>query len=146
MSTTRACAKMWGKQSGEGVVAVPLSEDEQRILHEIERSFYEHDPAFARGVSQTTLYRHAGRNLKYAAAGFVVGMVVLLASFASSLILGMVGFLAMLGSAFVFERNLRKMGRAGWQQMTQSMRDKGIGDVMGTTRSRLRDRFRRDDS
>jgi sulfite exporter TauE/SafE len=137
---------MWGKQSGEGVVAVPLSEDEQRILHEIERSFYEHDPAFARGVSQTTLYRHAGRNLKYAAAGFVVGMVVLLASFASSLILGMVGFLAMLASAFVFERNLRKMGRAGWQQVTQSMRDKGIGDVMGTTRSRLRDRFRRDDS
>ena len=125
---------------------MPLSEDEQRILHEIERSFYENDPAFARGVSQTTLYRHAGRNLKYAAAGFVVGMVVLVVSFASSLVLGMVGFLAMLGSAFVFERNLRKMGRAGWQQMTQSMRDKGIGDAMNNTRSRLRDRFRKDDS
>lgn len=125
---------------------MPLSEDEQRILHEIERSFYENDPAFARGVSETTLYRHAGRNLKYAGLGFVAGMVLLVVSFASSLILGMVGFLAMLGSAFVFERNLRKMGKAGWEQVTQSVRDKGIGDMLGNTRQRLRDRFRRDDS
>jgi hypothetical protein len=132
-------------RTGEGVVVVPLSEDEQRILHEIERSFYENDPAFARGVSETTLYRHAGRNLKYAGVGFVAGMVLLVVSFASSLILGMVGFLAMLGSAFVFERNLRKMGRAGWQQMTQTMRDKGIGDKLGTTRTKLRDRFKRDE-
>ena len=125
---------------------MPLSEDEQRILHEIERSFYENDPAFARGVSETTLYRHAGRNLKYAGLGFVAGMVLLVVSFASSLLLGMVGFLAMLGSAFVFERNLRKMGKAGWEQVTQSVRDKGIGDMLGNTRNRLRDRFRRDDS
>lgn len=130
---------------GEGLTVVPLSEDEQRILHEIERSFYENDPAFARGVSQTTLYRHAGRNLKYAAAGFVVGLIVLITSFAWSLVLGLVGFLAMLGSAFVFERNLRKMGKAGWEQMTQSMRDKGLGDALGNTRTRLRDRFRRDE-
>jgi hypothetical protein len=125
---------------------VPLSEDEQRILHEIERSFYENDPAFARGVSQTTLFRHAGRNLKYAGLGFVAGTVLLVVSFASSLVLGMVGFLAMLGSAFVFERNLRRMGKAGWEQMTQSVRDKGIADMLGNTRNRLRDRFRRDDS
>jgi hypothetical protein len=124
---------------------VPLSEDEQRILHEIERSFYENDPAFAKGVSQTTLYRHAGRNLKFSALGFAAGFVVLIVSFASSLVLGMAGFLAMLGSAFVFERNLRKMGRAGWEQWTKSMRDRNIGDVLGNTRSRLRDRFRRDD-
>lgn len=125
---------------------MPLSEDEQRILHEIERSFYENDPAFARGVSQTTLFRHSGRNLKYAGLGFVAGTILLVVSFASSLVLGMIGFLAMLGSAFVFERNLRRMGKAGWEQMAQSVRDKGIGDMLGNTRSRLRDRFRRNDS
>ena len=124
---------------------MPLSEDEQRILHEIERSFYEHDPAFARGVSETSLYRHAGRNLKFAGLGFVAGMVLLVTSFASSLVLGMFGFLAMLGSAFVFERNLRKMGKAGWEQWTQSMRERGLGDVFDNTRTRLRDRFRRDE-
>lgn len=125
---------------------MPLSEDEQRILHEIERSFYENDPAFAKGVRETTLFRHAGRNLKYAAAGFIAGLVLLVVSFADSLVLGMIGFLIMLAGAFFFERNLRKMGRAGWHQMTGSVRQRGgLGDVFGNTRSRLRDRFRRDD-
>lgn len=124
---------------------MPLSEDEQRILHEIERSFYEHDPAFARGVSKNTLYRHAGRNCKWAALAFVAGLVVLLASFASHLIVGFVGFLLMLGSALVFERNLRKLGRAGWQDMTKSVRDRGLPDLLADTRKRLRERFRRDE-
>ena len=31
----------------EGVGDVPLSEDEQRILQEIEQQFYESDPEFA---------------------------------------------------------------------------------------------------
>ena len=122
---------------------MPLSEDEQRILHEIERSFYENDPAFARGVSQTTLYRHAGRNSKWAALGIVAGLVLLVFTFASSLLLGMAGFLVMLGSAFVLERNLRKMGKAGWEQVTQSVRDKGFGDMLGAKTKRLRERFPR---
>ena len=120
---------------------MPLSEDEQRVLHEIERSFYENDPAFARGVSETTLYRHAGRNAKYGFLGIVVGLVVLVATFATSLVLGMVGFLVMLGSVIVVERNLRKMGKAGLETVTQSLRDRGLGDVLGSTRKRLRDRF-----
>ena len=125
---------------------MPLSEDEQRILHEIERSFYENDPAFARGVSETTLYRHAGRNAKYGLLGIVAGLVFLVATFATSLVLGMIGFLVMLGSVIVLERNLRKMGKAGWETVTQSVRDRGIGDVLGSTRKRLRDRFpKRDD-
>ncbi len=124
---------------------MPLSEDEQRILHEIERSFYENDPAFAKGVSQTTLYRHAGRNLKFSALGFVTGLVVLLVSFASSLVLGMAGFLAMLGSAFVFERNLRKMGKAGWNSMTQNLRSGSFKGSLGDASKRMRDRFKRDE-
>lgn len=123
---------------------MPLSEDEQRILHEIEQSFYENDPAFAHGVSQTTLYRHAGRNCKYAALGFVAGLVFLITSFTKSPWFGMTGFLVMLGSVFVFERNIRKMGRAGWQQMTRSVRSSGLQDMLGTTSKKLRDRFRRE--
>ena len=49
---------------------MPLSEDEQRILQEIEQQFYEHDPALAGEIGSTTLYKHAGRNLKWAALGF----------------------------------------------------------------------------
>ena len=124
---------------------MPLSEDEQRILHEIERSFYENDPAFARGVSQTTLYRHAGRNSKWAALGIVGGLVLLVTTFATSLPLGMAGFLIMLASAFILERNLRKMGKAGWQQVTQNVRDRGLPNAFGSTRNRLRERFQKRD-
>ena len=124
---------------------MPLSEDEQRILHEIERSFYEHDPAFAKGVSETTLYRHAGRNCKWAGLGFVAGLVLLVASFASNRVLGFVAFLLMLGATLVFERNFRKMGKAGWQELTQTVREKGFPNVLGDTRKRLGQRFKRDD-
>ncbi|HUP70736.1 MAG TPA: DUF3040 domain-containing protein [Acidimicrobiales bacterium] len=125
---------------------MPLSEEEQRILHEIERSFYEHDPAFAKGVSETSLYRHAGRNCKWAALGLFAGLVILLASFASNRYLGFVGFLMMLGSALVFEANLRKMGRAGWKDVSRTVREHGFPSVLGDTRQRLRDRFKKDDS
>ena len=122
---------------------MPLSEDEQRILQEIERSFYDNDPAFAREVSSKTLYRHAGRNLKWAALGFVAGLAVLVVSFAQSLILGFLGFLVMLGSAFVFERNARKMGKAGLQSVSQ--RTGNLSELLGDRSKRLRERFRRDE-
>jgi len=125
---------------------VPLSEDEQRILQEIEQQFRADDPDFARQVSSTTLYRHAGRNLKWAALGFVVGVVFLIGTLGISYLLAFGGFLMMLASAFVFERNLRKMGRAGWQQWTDSVRTSGMRDYFGTTGKRMRDRFKRDDS
>ena len=124
---------------------MPLSEEEQRILSEIERRFYASDPKTAHQLSTTTLYKHAGRNCKWAAVGFVAGLALLLVSFASSLILGALGFLIMLGSAFVFERNLRKMGRAGWHQWTQTMRTNGVRERMGSVGDRVRDRFKRDE-
>ena len=123
---------------------MPLSEDEQRILQEIEQQFYEHDPAFAHNVGSTTLYRHAGRNLKWAALGFLGGFVVLIASFASSWVLGIIGFLVMFGCAAVFERNLRKMGKAGWQQWTSSWRGGHLRESFGDAGRKFRDRFRRD--
>lgn len=124
---------------------MPLSEDEQRILHEIERRFYEHDPEYAKSIESTTLYRSLGRNCKWAALGFVAGLVILMVSFASSVVLGAFGFFVMLVSAIVFTQNLRKMGRAGWQQMTEQMRSHSVNDVLGDTRRRLRERFKRED-
>ncbi|MGH9190382.1 MAG: DUF3040 domain-containing protein [Acidimicrobiales bacterium] len=128
---------------------MPLSEEEQRILTEIEQQFYESDPAFARGVGKTTLYRHAGRNLKYAGLGFFGGFAVLVVAFTSSLLLGFAGFLVMLGSAFVFERNLRKMGRAGLAQITGTIKTghvtTNVKEYFGDAGKRLRQRFKRED-
>jgi hypothetical protein len=125
---------------------VPLSEDEQRILSEIEQHLYASDPALVREVSSTTIYRHAGRNLKWAALGFIAGLLFMVMTFTTSIVLAFVGFLAMLGSAIVVERNIRRMGRAGWQQWTSSVGADGVRDRFGSVGDRLRNRFKRDDS
>jgi len=117
---------------------VPLSPEEQKILQDIEKSFYEHDPQFSRKVSETTIYRVGGRNLKWLALGFFAGLALMIWGL-QSLVVAVAGFLVMLACAFFFERNLRKMGRAGWQSLTSSMRAGGLG----TAGKRLRDRFKR---
>lgn len=121
---------------------MPLSENEQRILQEIEQQLYDSDPDLAREVSSTTIYRHAGRNLKWAGLGFVVGLVFMVLT-VQTLPLAFAGFLAMLGSAVLFERNLRKMGRAGWRQWTESVSATGMRDYFGTTGQRVKDRFKK---
>ena len=123
---------------------MPLSEDEQRILSEIEQHLYASDPQLVREVSSTTIYRHAGRNLKWSALGFVAGMVLMVLT-VSSVLLAFSGFLIMLFSAIFFERNLRKMGKAGWRQWTETMRTSGVRDRMGSVSERMRDRFKRGD-
>ncbi len=123
---------------------MPLSEDEQRILHEIERSFYENDPEFARGVSTATLNRHAGRNTKWSILGFVVGLLVLISQL-NTFWLSAVGFLLMLGSAFVFASNLRRMSRGGFSNVARSLRSRNFGSTLSEPGRRLRERFKRDD-
>jgi hypothetical protein len=124
---------------------VPLSEDEERILQEIAQRFYEDDPSFAREVSETTLYRHTVRRMKWSIVGFVVGAVFLVASLSTSYLLSFAGFLLMLLCALVFERNLRKLGRAGLDQLTRSVRANGLREALGGAGRRVRERFKRDD-
>src|SRR6266851_2311295 len=112
---------------------MPLSEDEQRILQEIEAQFYANDPQLAQQVSETTLYRHASRNIKWAALGFVVGFVVLLTTFASNTPLGFIGFLG-------------KMGKAGLESITASMKGKRLKSLFGDAGKNLRRPFRKDDN
>jgi len=125
---------------------MPLSEDEQRILQEIEAQFYANDPQLAQQVSETTLYRHAARNIKWAALGFVVGFIVLVLSFAASLIGGFAGFLAMMACAFVIVGNVRKLGRAGLDSLTTSMKKGGLKTIFGDASKNIRRPFRRGDS
>jgi hypothetical protein len=124
---------------------VPLSEDEERILQEIAQRFYEDDPTFAREVSETTLYRHTIRRMKWSIVGLVLGAVFLVASLSISYQLSFAGFLLMLVCALVFERNLRKLGRAGLDQLSRSVRAHGLRDALGGAGRRVRDRFTRDD-
>jgi hypothetical protein len=126
---------------------VPLSEDEERILQEIAQRFYEDDPSFAREVSETTLYRHTVRRMKWSIVGLVVGAVLLVAALSTSFWLSFGFFLVMLACALVFERNLRKLGKAGIDQLSRSVRANGLRDALGGAGQRMRDRLnkRRDE-
>lgn len=124
---------------------MPLSEDEERILSEIAQQFYADDPEFARGVGETTLYTHTVRRMKWSGLGFVAGVVFLVAALSTSYLLAFGGFLLMLGCALYFERNLRKLGKAGLEQVTASMKAAGLRDAFGGATGKVRDRFKRTD-
>lgn len=122
---------------------MPLSEHEQRVLHELEQALYQQDPAFADRVRSETVYRHAGRYLKWSVLGFVAGLAVMVAFFTQSVALGFVGVLIMFGSLVTFWTNLRRMGKAGLEDIGRTLRAEGIGNALSDGRTWLRDRFRR---
>jgi len=124
---------------------MPLSEDEQRILKEIEANLSVTDPKLVQQVSDTTLYRHAARMIRWAVVGFIAGLAVLVTTFTSVLALGVVGFLIMLFCLLVIERNVRKMGRAGLESLTGSLRSGALKGIFGDAGQRWRERWRRDD-
>ncbi len=121
---------------------MPLNEDEQRILQQIERSFYDTDPDIAQKLATTTVYTASGKRVKIAIGVFVMGFAFLLALYSRSIFFGLVGFLVMLASAFVFVAELRKMGRAGIADLENSLRQRA---AEADKRAKLRGRFRRDD-
>jgi len=88
---------------------MPLSEDEQRILHEMEQSLYEHDRAFVDRVRADGSPTLANRSLRWSILAFVAGFTILLLTFRSSLLLGTCGFLVMLSASFLIERSIRQV-------------------------------------
>lgn len=120
---------------------MPLNEEEQRILAEIERQFHATDPESAKRIESTTLQRYLARNCRWAGLGLLVGLVILLASFATSPILGIFGFLVMVVSAVVLIQNLHKISRLGLEQVSRSIGRRNLGQAADDFGKRLRRRF-----
>ena len=121
---------------------MPLSEHEQRILEEIERSFYDDATAPEPGGHPVA---SASRNLKLSGVGFVAGLAIVIA-FITTTAVAFAGFLVMLGSAFVFERNLRRLGRERMESIARSVKANQLGDQFGAVGRKMRDRMRREDN
>jgi hypothetical protein len=125
---------------------VPLSEDEQRILTEIEQQLAASDPNLARQVGSTTVYSESFRGVRWGFFGVVVGLIAAIALLSVNFVLSFVlGFGLMLVSAWHLAHNLRRLGRTGVQQMTQSFRAGGLRDIFTNATERARGRFQRDD-
>ena len=108
---------------------MPLSEDEQRILSEIEANLTATDPALVQQVSETTLYRHAARMIRWAAVGFVAGLVLLVLTLSTTW-LAIVGFLVMLGCSLVIERNAAQARTGGDAEPHQLGAGRGAHPVL----------------
>jgi hypothetical protein len=125
------CSRRWN----DGDVA--LSDEEQRILREIEEQL-QTDERFAQAVSPSGLYRHSARTMRWAILGVLAGLVVMVIALQIHFLLAFAGFLWMLGCALIIERQVRLIGKAGVQDIAQSLRG-----ARAAGSSRLRDRFPR---
>ncbi len=128
---------------------MPLSDDEERILSEMEEHLQASDPRLVKEVSETTVYTQPLRSIKWAVVGFVAGVALMVMTLSTSYLLAFVGFLVMLASALRLERNARVVGRTGLRQASESgravsLRD-AVGGPAGRVRDRMRERFRRGD-
>ena len=124
---------------------MPLSDHEQRILHELEQSLYHEDPEFAERVRSETVYRHAGRYCIWSALVFVAALVFMLFTFARSTVLGFVGVIVMFLSGVVFANNARRMGKAGIDDISRSLHSRNLGQTVHDPRDWIRGRFHRED-
>jgi len=77
---------------------VPLSEHEQRLFEQIERSLAE-DPKFASAVRATDPRLHARRRLVIAAVLVVAGLALVVFGVSTQPLVGVAGFVVMLAAA-----------------------------------------------
>ena len=81
---------------------MPLSEEELRLLEQMERALVEEDPKFASTLRGTSLRRSARRRAILAGVVFLVGVTILMAGAITQMPpIGIAGFVVMLGSATV---------------------------------------------
>jgi hypothetical protein len=110
---------------------MPLSDREQKILAEIERHFYEEDPAIVRAVRNIDRKRRGG--LRIPLLGVVLGLVVIGATFTTSTVLAVLGFATLVVSASFLAHAIR----------LRSEENATDGEEQSSVRRKIRRRFRR---
>ncbi len=93
---------------------MPLSEEELRLLDQMERALVEEDPKFASTLRGTTMRQSARRRAILAGVAFAAGVTVLMTGAVTQLwYVGIVGFILMLGSATIALGAVRGQQQAG---------------------------------
>jgi hypothetical protein len=88
---------------------VPLSDEEARLLQQLEQSLAAEDPDFASTLRGSKFMAHNRRVAVLSALGFIAGVVVLFSGAVTKLTwLGVLGFLVMVGTAFLFSQAWRR--------------------------------------
>ncbi len=100
---------------------MPLSEEELRLLEQMERALVADDPKLASTMRGSKMRHHARRRAYIAGGVFLVGVVVLMTgAVTSQTIVGIVGFVVMLVAAYV--------ALASWRGSTSATAGESVSD------------------
>jgi hypothetical protein len=129
---------------------MPLSENEQRMLAEIERALVEDDPKFASTVRATNPRSYLLRRVRRSALVFLLGLVSLVVGVAlkqTPLIItfGILGFALMLFAALRAASALRRLSGRGSDNATRHAGRRGSRTrrVRPSIMERMEERWRR---
>jgi hypothetical protein len=119
---------------------VPLSEEELRLLEQMERALVEEDPKLASTLRGTSFHRAARRRAIIGGVVLAVGIGLLVgAVLMSQPVLGVIGFVVMLGGAVLAVTALRAPAALAQGRPGHEVRDSGragLGVVDGGRRPR----------
>jgi hypothetical protein len=120
---------------------VPLSEEELRLLEQMERALVAEDPKLASTLRGTKLRKQARRQMILGVVAFVVGVAVLMGGvILQEPAVGVLGFVIMLGSAYLTLNSWKNRNRALTDVPPPSTTDPtaGLRVVQGGRSSRTR--------
>jgi Protein of unknown function (DUF3040) len=121
---------------------VPLSDNEQRLLEQMERALYAEDPKFASTMRGAARRPGSARRLLIGVTGVVVGLVLLVVGVAQQMVvLGVIGFVSMLAGTAYAVSGHRRGGPAGIVQGNGSIRQ--VAKRRGSFMQRLEQRWER---
>ena len=105
---------------------MPLSDNEQRLLEQMERALYAEDPKFASTMRGAARRSRSARRVMIGVAALLVGLVLLVVGVAQQVvILGVLGFLSMLAGTAYAVSGHRKGGPSGVVQGNGAVRPAG---------------------
>ena len=133
---------------------MPLSEEEQRLLEQMEEALATEDPKFVSALRGVSSRARAKRIVVLATVGFLAGIALLMAGviYVQTLV-AVGGFVVMLASAYIALTNVRRLREPDLPDNVVPMRNSGSGaKARGNTAvprssggfmNRMEDRWRR---
>ena len=119
---------------------MPLSDEEARLLHQLEQSLAADDPDFASTLRGSKLLAKSKRVATLSILGFLTGLGLLFGGVVTARTwLGVLGFVVMLGAVYVFVT----AGRTGFGGTAERSRPSAAPKPSGSFVDRMEERWQR---
>lgn len=92
---------------------MPLSENEEKILADIEANIRRSDPGLAQHVEQNTIYRHSGRRILFSVLGLLAFLAIIIISFTKAWYISFIAFGVMVVIGISLVDHVVKISKAG---------------------------------